>query len=82
MTMTMTENNKKESSIKTHVRFLSAELLSVSDRHYFHHNGRSYKLTKEQLDKVLIEVKDMNPLQAAQYLIKLADKKEFTKITG
>jgi hypothetical protein len=60
---------------------MSVELLSISDRHYFHHNGKSYSLTKEQLNKVLIKVKDMNPLTAAHHLIKLADKKEFIKIT-
>lgn len=74
-------NTMKNNPIKTHVRFLSAELLSVSNRHYFHHNGKSYSVTDQQLNNILQEVKDMNPLSAAQHLIKLAAKKEFKIIT-
>lgn len=70
----------KNSSIKTHARFLSAELVSISDRHYFHYNSKSYILTKEQLDKVLLEIKNMNPLSAIKHLIGLVDN--FKKITA
>ena len=72
---------KKTNPITTHARFMSAELLSISDRHYFHYNGNSYSLTKQQLNKVLLEIKNMNPLSTIQHLIKLVEDKQFIKIT-
>jgi hypothetical protein len=76
-----TTTTKKTNQIITHARFMSAELLTISDRHYFHYNGNSYSITKEQLNKVLLEIKNMNPLSAIQHLIKLVENKQFIKIT-
>ena len=79
--MITTEKSKVKNSITTHVRFMSAELLSISDRHYFHYNSKSYSVTKEQLNKILLDTKGMNPLSAVQHLIKLVEQKELIKIT-
>jgi len=80
-TETTATKEKKTNPITTHIRFMSAELLSISDRHYFHYNGKSYSVTKEQLNKILLDTKDMNPLSAVQHLIKLVEDKQFIKIT-
>jgi len=71
----------KTNPITTHVRFMSAELLTISGRHYFHYNSKSYSVTKDQLNKILLDVKGMNPLSAVKYLIKLVEDKQFIKIT-
>jgi len=80
-TETTATKEKKTNPITTHIRFMSAELLTISDRHYFHYNGKSYSVTKEQLNKVLLDTKNMNPLSAVQHLIELVNNKQFIKIT-
>jgi hypothetical protein len=58
-----------ESVYKSHHRWGSCELYSVSSRNYFGFNGTLYVLTKVELDKVLLEVEGMNPMVCADYLI-------------
>ena len=71
-----------ESVYKSHHRWGSCEIYSVSSRNYFGFNGTLYILTKEEINKVLLEVADMNPMVCAEYLIEqVLVKKRFKKIT-
>ncbi len=68
--------------IKYHVRYKSAELMSISDRHYFSYNGITYSVTKARLGKLLKELEDYtNPLSATNYLLSQRSSTGFTKIT-
>lgn len=61
---------------------MSSELYSIGDRNYFGFNGTLYTLPTTLLNIILDEVKDMNPLTCAEYLIEQATKKNrFNKIT-
>ena len=73
---TTTTNKKKIDEIKTHARFMSAELLSMSDKHYFHYNGKSYPITTKHFNKIILDIKGMNPLSAIKYLIELVKNKQ------
>jgi hypothetical protein len=71
-----------ESVYKSHHRWGSCELYSVSSRNYFGFNGTLYVLTKVELDKVLLEVEGMNPMVCADYLIEqVLVNNRFKKIT-
>jgi hypothetical protein len=71
-----------ESVYKSHHRWGSCELYSVSSRNYFGFNGTLYVLTKEELDKALLEVEGMNPMVCADYLIEqVLVNNRFKKIT-
>ena len=68
------------SQIVTHHRYLSSELYSISDRHYFGFNGVLFIVPKEVLGKILVEIKDMNPLQCFDYLAEQANQR-FKKVS-
>ena len=55
---------------------MSAELLSMSDKHYFHYNGKSYPITTKHFNKIILDIKGMNPLSAIKYLIELVKNKQ------
>lgn len=69
-----------EAKIITHHRYMSSELYSIGERNYFGCNGTLYLVTKDALVTILVEVKDMNPLQCAEYLIEKANQR-FKKVS-
>ena len=71
-----------EEIIETYVQYKSVILERVGENIYLRANGKSWKLSKSQLNDLLEELEDYsNPLSASEYLMSV-DKSKYENITS